>query len=109
MTGMALIRPVGGTLWDLRAAWATGRRIAVTLERADVDRVEGHISTVSATGAAVTVAGLRVPTDRILAVHYPSRLGDSTARDGDWAGMPQRVEQIPGQIGWDELGRPTYP
>lgn len=97
MTGAALVRPLSAIFWDLRGAWATGRRVALTLD-ADVPRAEGHVTKVSASDAHVFVGDLLVPADRILAVHWPSRLGDSTVRRGDpWAGRPRRQETIEGQ------------
>ncbi len=103
----ALVRPVSTTLWELRTAWAKGRRVAVTLERADVDRLEGHVSRVSATGATVAIAGVDVPADRVLAVHLPSRLGDSTVgSDERWHGRARRVE-YPGQCPIPGLHLPT--
>lgn len=91
MSGRALIRPLSSVAWDLRSAWAGGWRIALSLERADVDRVEGCVSHVAATAATATVAGVLVPLDRVLAVHRPSRLGDSTFKDGHgvWARGPR--------------------
>jgi len=80
MPGAALIRPLSATAWELRTAWASGRRVALSLERCDVDRLEGRVDRVAATNAHCTVRGLLGPMDRILAVHHPSRLGDSTAR-----------------------------
>jgi hypothetical protein len=74
--------------WELRAAWATGRRVALTLERADHDRMEGIVTRVAGSGAYVVVRGRHVPLERVLAVHYPSRLGDSThKRAAGWAGV----------------------
>ena len=94
---LALARPLRAVAWELRGAWASGRRVSVTLERCDVDRVEGHVFTVAATDATVTIAGLSIPLDRVLAVHRPSRLGDSTVADGErWRGRARRVER-PGQ------------
>ncbi len=97
MTGAALIRPAAAIAWEIRAAWATGRRVAVTLERADVDRIEGHVRSVFATGSAAMIAGWLVPLDRVLAVHLPSRLGDSEGCVGAWHGPARRVEPTPGQ------------
>ncbi len=97
MTGTDLVRLASSVLWELRAAWASGRRVSVTLERADVARVEGHVGAVSATGASVCINGLMVPMDRVLAVHQPSRLGDSEGCVFAWHGAGHRVEQIPGQ------------
>jgi hypothetical protein len=91
MPGTALQRPPSAIVWELRSAWAVGRRIAVSLERADIDRIEGHVQRVAATGATVTIAGLLVPLDRVLAVHQPSRLGDSTVgEDERWRGRARR-------------------
>lgn len=82
MNAVALARPLSSVAWELRAAWAKGLRVALSLERCDLDRVEGIVTRVAATDAYCTVRGLRVPLDRILAVHRPSLLGDSTARAG---------------------------
>lgn len=101
MTGVALVRPVSSIAWDLRSAWAAGWRVAVSIDRADVDRLEGSVSSVAATDATVTIAGTMVPLDRVLAVHRPSRLGDSTFRDGHgtWSTGPRvlrpQVEELP--------------
>jgi hypothetical protein len=97
VTGSALVRPVRMVAWELRGAWATGRRVSVSLERADVDRLEGTVQRVAATDAYATIAGRRVPLDRVLAVHLPSRLGDSTARVA-FHGDGRAVEQRPGQM-----------
>lgn len=95
---MALERPVSAIAWDLRTAWAGGLRVALTLDACDRPRLEGTVRRVAATGAHVTVAGLHVPVDRILAVHRPSRLGDSTARGGSWSGpIPRALDVAPGQ------------
>jgi hypothetical protein len=84
---LALVRPVSAVAWELRGAWATGRRVALSLDRADVDRLEGIVSRVAASGAFVVVRGKYVPLERVLAVHHPSRLGDSTHRAAaGWAG-----------------------
>jgi hypothetical protein len=97
VTGRDLVRPVAAIFWDLRGAWASGRRVALSLD-ADVRRVEGHVTRVSATDAVVYVGDLLVPGDRILAVHSPSRLGDSTVRAGDsWSGRPRRPTTLEGQ------------
>lgn len=98
MTGAALTRPLSSIAYELRAAWALGRRVSLSLERCDVERLEGTVSSVSATGASVTVSGKLVPLDRVLAVHLPSRLGDSTAR----AAWGRAARQIAGQ-GQDQL------
>jgi hypothetical protein len=98
MSGMALVRPVRAVAWELRAAWATGRRVSMSLERADVSRVEGLVRSVSPTDATVTVGGLRVPLDRVLAVHLPSRLGDSRVKGGPFHGEGRLRAQNPGQM-----------
>jgi hypothetical protein len=76
-------------LWQLRSAWATGRRVALSLERADFERMEGIVTRVAASGAFARVRGRLVPLDRVLALHYPSRLGDSDhgRRAAGWAGV----------------------
>ena len=95
---LALIRPISATAWELRAAWARGLRISVTLDgRCRMARLEGHVSAVAATDASDHIAGWHVPLDAILAVHRPSRLGDSTHHGaGHWHGhaykAPQREE-----------------
>lgn len=79
--GTALARLPTSYLWELRTAWATGRRVSLSLdERSAMDRAEGHISTVAATGAFIRIGNTHIPLDVILAVHLPSRLGDSTVR-----------------------------
>lgn len=92
MTGTALERPIAATAWELRSAWATGRRVSITLDqRANTPRLEGHISAVAATDAYIVIDRCHVPLDAVLAVHRPSRLGDSSIADGQrWAG-PRRA------------------
>lgn len=82
-------------LIELRAAWASGRRVALSLERTDFDRMEGIVTRVAATGAWVRLRGHLVPLDRVLALHWPSRLGDSDhgGRAGGWAGVGRRREE----------------
>lgn len=96
---MALVRPIKAVAWECRSAWAAGWRIALSLdERCTPRRVEGVLSGVSATDATVRIAGLLVPLDAVLAVHRPSRLGDSTWRGGDWRGRryePPQREELP--------------
>lgn len=93
-----LVRPVASMLWELRGAWATGKRVALSLDdRCDPPRVEGWVSRVAATGTFVQVAGWHVPADAILAVHLPSRLGDSDHERGTWHGPIRRLQPIPGQ------------
>jgi len=83
--------------WELREAWASGRRVALSLERCDLDRVEGVVACVAPTGAWVKVQGRLVPIERVLAVHRPSRLGDSKAgRAFDGAGRLKQPR--PGQL-----------
>lgn len=100
MTGAALARPLRAVAWELRTAWALGRRVSLTLERCDQDRAEGLVGGVAATDAWVRVAGTLIPLDRVLAVHLPSRLGDSTHRgDGDFHGQrPAVLDTLPGQL-----------
>lgn len=96
---MDLVRPLSAIFWDLRGCWGTGRRVVLVLD-ADVPRVEGHVLRVSAADAFVDVGGTLVPADRILSVSIPSRLGDSTFRDGrgeSWAGPSRRPYAMPGQ------------
>lgn len=96
----ALVRPLSAVTWELRRAWATGRRVALSLEGCDVDRLEGVVMHVSGTGVIARVRGLLVPTDRILAVHWPSVVGDGerTPSGGPLPdGQGRAPEQIPGQ------------
>jgi hypothetical protein len=96
---LALVRPLSSIAWELRSAWALGRRISVTIE-ADEPRLEGVVRSVAATGAYVVVAGTHVPLERVLAVHRPSRLGDSTASvDDRFDGRtPRAARTAPGQM-----------
>lgn len=88
--------------WELRAAWATGRRVAVSVD--GHGRVEGHVSHVAATDAFAVVRGTLVPLGLVLAVHHPSRLGDSTARAGQWEGPAHAPAHHPGQQQFEEWG-----
>src|SRR5205807_9154575 len=90
MTG--LIRPTSAKAWELRRAWATGQRVSCTLD-ADIERVEGFVSTVAASDAYFVLGGLHVPLERVLAVHLPSRLGDSSVAAGEpWRSSPRQPE-----------------
>lgn len=63
--------------------------------------MEGHVEHVSPTGALAVVAGVVVPIPRILGVHSPSRLGDTTHRDRkglEWHGPGHRVAVDPDQL-----------
>ncbi len=101
MTSTALTRPVGSVAWELRGAWASGRRVSLTID-GDVERVEGHVQTVAATDAFARVNGWHVPLERVLAVHRPNRLGDSTYDDSGrerWAGyVPRAARRNPRQL-----------
>jgi hypothetical protein len=107
MAGRALVRPIGAIAWELRAAWASGRRVALSLdERSSRRRVEGCVDRVAASGAFVVVARIHVPLPVILAVHLPSRLGDSTiVASEQWARSRRRLMAQPdalwaGGDGW---------
>jgi len=91
--GSALVRQPASMAWELRAAWAVGTRIALSLdERCRSPRMEGHIQSVSPTGAFVVMASTHVPVEAILAVHRPSRLGDSDHAQGKaWRGRRRLV------------------
>lgn len=91
---------VARVVWELRAAWASGRRVALTLERCDIDRAEGVVSRVWATGAAAVVGGVLVPLDRALAIHWSTRLGDGSRSGRRGAGLAPRVHP-------DQLDLPT--
>jgi hypothetical protein len=98
VTGMALELPVNAKAWRLRGSWASGRRVSLTIDSRDLHRIEGHVQAVSATNAYVVIAGQHVPLDYVLAVHYPSLLGDSTFEEGRaWSGRGRRVGR-PGQM-----------
>lgn len=88
MTCTTLVRPLSAVTWELRRAWASGRRVALSLERCDMDRVEGVVTRVSSSGALARVRGLHVPTDRILAVHWPSVVGDGERQGKSATPMP---------------------
>jgi len=94
---VGIVRPPSSIAWELRAAWAVGRRVACSLDRCDIPRIEGIVQSVSSTDAFVIVAGMHVPLDRVLAVHHPSRLGDSDGV-GPWRG-PRRVDAAGVPIG----------
>ena len=82
MSALPVLASPDGLLWEARGAWASGRRVAASLMlEGHVERLEGHVSRVAATGAFVVLAGTHVPTGVLLAVHHPSRLGDSTYRE----------------------------
>jgi hypothetical protein len=79
MTG-GLERPVSSLGWDLRTAMALGREIRVVLSgRCDGVRVaedgsrvlQGRVQRVSPTNAHMTIQGVMVPLDEVLAVHRP--------------------------------------
>lgn len=95
----ALIRPIRAIAWELRTAWARGLRVTLTID-GETRRVEGHVTTVSPTNAFAVVADLHVPLTHVLAVHRPSRLGDSTYREGEaWAGkIPPGARRDPRQL-----------
>lgn len=99
MTLCEIVRPIPATFWELRGCWATGRRVTLLLD-ADVRRAEGHVTKVAATDAFVCLGDLLVPAERILAVHLPSRLGDSTYVEGagPWHGSPRKPVTYPGQL-----------
>jgi hypothetical protein len=90
----ALVRPLSAVTWELRTSWASGRRVALTLEGCDMPRLEGIVTAVASSGAFARVRGLHVPTDNILAIHWPSILGDG---NGGNNGAPRRVQAAPGQ------------
>lgn len=100
----ALVRSVRSIAWELRSAWATGHRVSLTIA-GDVHRVEGHVCAVSATDAYAVVNGLHVPLESVLAVHRPSRLGDSTYREGSispWTGaVPAGARRDPRQLSFE--------
>jgi hypothetical protein len=99
--GRDLVRAVRSTATELRSALATGRRVSLTIQ-GDTRRVEGLVQTVSPTDAFAIVSGVHVPLSRVLGVHLPSRLGDSTVRPTEtFHGAGNRVEDRPGQTALD--------
>jgi hypothetical protein len=104
---MELIRLPNPMLRELRTAWAAGRRIALSLSHRAGGRVEGHIRSVSPTGASVNVNGRLIPMADVLGVHRPLQyIGEDTT----WRGRaafdvePQRyepqAERLPNPEGW---------
>lgn len=110
-----LVRSFVSMLAELRGAWISGRRVSVSV--AGHGRLEGWIARVAATDSfvvvdvpsVVTVKGKRrvrhdlcdVPTERLLAIHNPSVLGDSTAdlsiepwRGRGYAPPPPQLEAL---------------
>lgn len=65
--------------WDLRAAWAGGRAVVVRLEarKGRLERVEGFVTYVAASGAYVLVLDPEVPAEPI---HVPCALIESVRR-----------------------------
>lgn len=82
---------LGRLVWELRAAWANGRRVALTLNHCDVERVEGIVTRVGATGTTAVVGGVLVPLNRALAIHWASRLGDGSRTGRRGAGLASRA------------------
>lgn len=96
MPGVALVRRADAMLDELRAAWASGRRVALTV--AGERRLEGHVRHVSSTGAFVDIGKRRVMAGDLLAVHRPSRLGDSTIRTAAFDKRPRDLSPMVGQL-----------
>jgi hypothetical protein len=103
VTNFTLCRPADGMAWELRAAWASGKRVALSIDRdGTVERLEGHVRRVAPSGAFVVVGARHVPLDLVLAIHNPSRLGDSTVKRAWVVREPHRDEQRTGQLAlWD--------
>jgi hypothetical protein len=97
---MMLVLPQSSIAWELRSAWATGRRVALSLQGCSVGRLEGFVQRVAATDALVRVAGYDVPLVAVLAVHYPSRLGDSSHEGGPWRGRARLVQPQRERLPW---------
>lgn len=103
MTGKALVRRADSILWELRRAWAVGKRISLILTDNAGQRVEGHVSAVSPTGASVTVNGSLIPTETILGCSTRHRWmdEDTTWEQGEpFNGRERRIvpqrEELPG-------------
>lgn len=94
MTALVLHDAVATIVRELRAAWATGRRVALSLDGFG-GRIEGHVERVAASDASVVVAGETLPLERVLALHRPSRLGDSTAAAGERFDARGRAPRAP--------------
>lgn len=93
-----LVRLTDSILWELRRHWASGKRVALSLTEQSGRRIEGQVTRVSPTGAWVKVNGVQIQTEDILAVHYPSILGDSTYRGGRWHFDGLRIVAGTGQL-----------
>jgi hypothetical protein len=96
-----LVRPLTSVFWELRRAWASGKRVSLSLDdRCEIPRIEGRVTEVAATDAFVKVNGRHVSGETILAVHWPSLLGDSDARPARNMNFAPRwrpqQEQLPG-------------
>ena len=63
----------GKTLDRLRSAQRTGLTARVELIGTDTKRITGTVTSVSATGAFVVIAGIMIPTDRIHKVRMVGR------------------------------------
>lgn len=104
-SSVALVRPVRAVAYELRYAWARGLRVSLTID-GDDERVEGHVRSVSPTDAFVVVGDVHVPLGRVLAVHRPSRLGDTTFDEEreTWRGrVPGAARRDPRQLSFDGL------
>jgi hypothetical protein len=75
-----LERPEQATVWELRTAWAKGRRVVLTLsDRCMIQRIEGTVERVAVTGAFVLIEGWHVPVAEILGVASPHHSQRSAA------------------------------
>ncbi len=87
--------------WECRGAWATGRRVSLSLEGRG--QLVGLVRAVAATGAYVILAtdedpdGIHVPLYIVEAVHRPHFHSPATWRPRAYDGDPDQ-QVIPGQL-----------
>lgn len=77
-------------MWELRGAWASRRRVRLSLtDRCVVPRVIGRVTRVATSGAFVVCDGWHVPVGAILAVGVPT-LEDVEAYENEKAAAEER-------------------
>jgi hypothetical protein len=99
MPGTELVRRTDAIVWELRRFCISGKRVALSLTDEAGRRAEGHVTTVSPTGGTVTISGVMIPAEHILAVHRPVILGeDSNWVAGRWHFDPHDDGALAGQL-----------
>lgn len=96
-----LVARESAAAWELRSAWATGRRVSLRLEGADEERVAGRVTSVSATDAFVLVEDggeIHVPLSRVLSVRRPHFSEPRDARVLYPEDRPEMAPEVPGQL-----------